>query len=634
MKRLISILIIAVICCSTVFIPAFAESSPAVKEEYLNEDKWLSLSKNTTGARYFVDMNGNPVNLFGMARCQSHAGSEDLLYSTFSSTDALVEHYADYGCNFMRLAIDITSLCGGDKRTPAEINEYITRKIDPDVQAIIRNGLYVMLDIHMYPPGDECKTAEGVVQYARDYYLPVLTELAKKYKDEPMVAVIEIWNEPYPADSSQLTYDKEVWNNELRDYFMDAVAEIRKYDTRHVLLVSDWNAGWGMALPDTWNGYYDKVDPIYQNTCFSVHASITELDTVFDTYQNWWKGMANDNNICLLFGEVETEGGISSEQGIQNFCDMLSNNEDDYHFSGVLWRPHGPNAEYHNIWADTGWADDYCNTDPVPASRYISEAESIDDSKSNYIVTVNDTLFFGYNEDSSGISMRPGLTATEYYETSMEILKNYVYKEGNYKLLVRAAGTDGYTGDFILGYRDVSGTVHQIARFPGKDSNGQPYYQSVEFTADKKIVSFVFFSAESKEKSVMIDRVYLAGAESDEETTMRSRVDIQPINQVIDLSGKKHTIEVEEVSNDDYYSGGSSGSQGDSAGGESQTQEVIQQVVTEAPEKTTLLKNRIINEDITNLTVMMIVALSVLAVAGVFILVNFIVAKKRNKTKG
>ena len=271
MKKILSLLLVAAFLCGLFVAPinTFAESSKGVKEENMNEDKWLTLSKNKSGARYIVDSKGNPVELFGMARCQYHASDENVIYAGAegANVDSLVKHYADYGANFMRLSIDMPEMCGGAKKTPEQINEFITTKIDPDVQAIIRNGLYVMIDIHMYPPSS-CKTVDGIIQYARDYYLPVIVEIARMYKDEPMVAVIEPWNEPYPADQKQLSVNKAEWTKAVRNYYIEVVKEIRKVDTRHIILVSDWNAGWGCALTETWNNYYEFVDPVYNNVAY------------------------------------------------------------------------------------------------------------------------------------------------------------------------------------------------------------------------------------------------------------------------------------------------------------------------------------------------------------------------------
>ena len=123
MKKVIALLLTFILCCSLfAFIPVLAQSSEGVKEEYTNEDKWLTLSKNKTGACYFVDKNNNPVNLFCMARCQSHAHEEDILYSPNKEkdVDSLIKHYADYGCNFIRLAISMPQMCGGAKKTSGD----------------------------------------------------------------------------------------------------------------------------------------------------------------------------------------------------------------------------------------------------------------------------------------------------------------------------------------------------------------------------------------------------------------------------------------------------------------------------------------------------------------------------------
>ncbi len=637
MKRFIALLIVAILLCSTIFVPTFAKSSPGVKEEYLNSDKWLSLSKNTSGARYFVDMKGNPVHLFGQARAQSHASDEDLLYSDVASKDALFEHYADYGCNFTRLAINSTEITGGKKRTPEEIQEFITKRVDPDVQAIIRNGMYVMLDVHMYAPTQNT-TLDDCMKHAYDYFQPLAVELAKRYKDEPMVAVIELWNEPVAADNMNLPFEGEGFKERLRQYFIDTVAEIRKYDTRHVLLVSDHNAGWGGALPEMWRGYYDKVDPIYNNTCFSVHACDTQLDRGIDWYKSNWFSWANEGNICLLFGEIETEDGIATEKGIQNFCDMLTESaQKGVHFSGLIWRPHGQNAEYHNVWGDSGWAKKYCTPVPKPLARYASEAEDTMGGKNDAVIElVKAPDLFGY-KTGTGISMKPNLKATAYYESeaTTELIENIVYKEGKYDLIVRACGNKGYDGDFIVGYRDIDGVIHQIARFGGKNTSGEHYYQKVSFTAAKKIVSFVYFGCETAKKSAVIDRVYLVGAESDNETSVRSRLKVAPVNQVIDLSGKKYTIKVDTPvadNNDSYTDDGEDYNDSDAYDDSEQDNDSeVQQVVVKSPDKTTLLRHKIINHDATALTVSMFIALGVLVALGVFILVYFLVKKKKNK---
>jgi len=324
---------------------------------------------------------------------------------------------------------------------------------------------------------------------------------------------------------------------------MDAVDEIRKIDTKHVIMVSDHNAGWGCAITDLWNGYYKKLDPTYQNTCFSVHVAAEQLDESFDFYSNWWKSTARSNNICLLFGEIETEGNLATEKGMKNLFNYFSATENEYHFSGVLWRPHGDKVEYSHLWAHTGWADKYCNFGPFPQSRYAIETEDLLGYTHDNVKLSKDVKLFGTQMTGTGISLKPNLKSEYFYETTNEVITNYAYKKGKYKLVVRALGKNNNTGDFIVGYKDVSGTVHQIARFSGKNSESEVYYQTVEFTADKNIVSFAFFGCEKSKSSVFIDRIYLIGA-NDDVIIRRYNIDVPDANKVVFLNGKTAKVKV------------------------------------------------------------------------------------------
>ena len=552
MKRIFSLLIILIMLFSFVVIPipSSAKASVGVKEGYLNEDKWLSLSQNTSGPRYFVDSKGNPVQLFGMARCQGHAHEEDVLFSSTDGVDAVIDHYTKEGCNFIRLAIDPGEVCGGMVRTPEQLNDFIVREVDPDVQAIIRSGAYVMLDLHEIAAPGAGNTIEEYDTWARDYYMPLTIALAKFYKDEPMIAAYELWNEPFAAPYSKY-YPQPYygWAALLKDYYIENVNRIREIDTRHVILVSDCNAGWGTAMADTWDGHYDEVDPVYRNTAFSVHAQHDQFDFNFAFYSDWWKKQAKANNICIIFGELETEPNITTEQGIINMFKFFSETESEFHFSGVMWRPHADHIVYAQHWLTNGWVKKYCNPAPMPMARYAADAEDCFGASNKNIELICEPDLFGYLT-GSGISMKPNLKPTQFYESTSEISDNIIYKDGKYKLYVRACGKDGYDGDFIVGYRDIDGVVHQIAQFGGKNTNGEHYYQSVEFTAKKQIISFVYFSCENSKMSAIIDRVYLIGAESDNETVSRSRTDFADINKVVDLSGKSYEIDANNTENE------------------------------------------------------------------------------------
>ncbi len=320
-----------------------------------SNSQWLRLSENTEGPRYFVDEGGKPVNLFGMARCQSCAwGSEN---GPYGGAAGVARHFQSLGCNLIRLAIDVTDPaaqmgahdyileCGGYNE--AGIDRFIEKYVDPDLQALMDTGVYVMLDLHDYPP-------KGVdeVAYAREHYIPIWRGLAKRYKDEPRIAVFELWNEPYPADIALVQKNDAAWVKSIREYFIDAVEDLRRIDQKHVIMVSDYNAGWGMAWDTCWKDYRHLVDPVYRNTCYSIHLSNQQMDKEDPVYGEWLIRTAAENNVCLLYGEVETEPGISSVAEIVNLVSLIRDHESTHHPVAVLWRPHNDDINYVSYWTD------------------------------------------------------------------------------------------------------------------------------------------------------------------------------------------------------------------------------------------------------------------------------------------
>ncbi|MBR6533376.1 MAG: hypothetical protein IKT44_03010, partial [Clostridia bacterium] len=238
------------------------------------------------------------------------------------------------------------------------------------------------------------------------------------------------------------------------------------------------------------------------------------------------------------FGEIETENDLMSEKGMKNLLNFFEETKNEYHFSGNLWRPHGWDYEYHQLWAQNGWADSYCNKGPYPTSRYEIDAEDSSAKKSDLVEYVSNSMLFGTNTKAMGISLKANLASNKYYETTVETNKKIVYNKGQYKLSVRAMGDKTHTGDFIVGYKDVDGVVHQIARFHGRNNGGDVYHQTFTFTAQKPIASFVFFGCESKEKSVVIDRLYIEGKESEQGLLDRSKYSIpSSAKKIVNLSG-------------------------------------------------------------------------------------------------
>lgn len=501
LKKIIALILTAATAAGcAVFSHAAAAGSP--------ENAWLTLSSNTSGARYFSDSYGKPINLFGMARCQSHADEENSLYG---GVYELALHYKELGCNIMRLAIDASEICAeGGGTTEEKISRFISESIEPDIQAIIRAGMYVMPDVHMYPPAppENADGAEYTVKYARDNYIPLLKALAQMYSEEPMVAAFELWNEPYPADAQTLTYDKNKWNGLVRQFYIDAVNEVRKYDTRHVLLVSDWNAGWGAALPETWSGYFDKLDPIFRNTAHSVHVSKQQLDTEWNYYETYYKTLARNNNICLFFGEIETEGELMNETGINNLTSFFSGTENEFHFPGILWRPHTDDMNYVGLWGE--WAKSYAMATVRPETAAVIEAGRIY-SCSAAAETVSEKYLFGKSVYGSGARLLP-TGSGKYLELPFENGK--MLENGNFTVRTELVGAENSADDIILAYRTANGEIRQLSHLKISLGVGERAGITVSAFSRSPIAAIVLFNTDKDKKSHIIDRVYVTSEKS------------------------------------------------------------------------------------------------------------------------
>ena len=273
--------------------------------------------------------------------------------------------------------------------TEAGINRYIDLYVEPDLRAIIDAGMYVVLDLHEYPVPDDKNDPDpaDLLRQAREQYIPVWAALAKRYKDEPMIAMFELWNEPYAADAGTLhinskgyigsgKYKGYDWNKGVCKFFIDCADEIRKYDTRHILLISDFNAGWGTGWAASWNGpprsYKNRVllDPEYNNILFSAHAAKRQLHEDYIRHRDHWANICDYYNIGIQFGEVELEDELASVQSITNFVTMLAEKQAAHHYSAMLWRPHlsagGTNGDdYASVWS--GFAKVYTSPESEKA---------------------------------------------------------------------------------------------------------------------------------------------------------------------------------------------------------------------------------------------------------------------------
>jgi endoglucanase len=121
--------------------------------------------------------------------------------STTRYSEADMQHVAGWGANVVRLVFSYSDLeTDGD---PAAWKEEGFRQLDEVVQWARRYGVYVILDMHVVPGGQDdaayCAGGHNLIwtdASAQRRFTALWSELARRYRDRPEVAAYELMNEP------------------------------------------------------------------------------------------------------------------------------------------------------------------------------------------------------------------------------------------------------------------------------------------------------------------------------------------------------------------------------------------------------------------------------------------------------
>lgn len=320
-------------------VPAPDKNAPA--------NNWLSVQ-----GKYIVNSEGNSVRLVGMARCQYHEGHENNL---FGSWEGQIAHYKQSGINTIRFAFSKNRDVTPDRDLLQELGpeRFVEEIIVPDVQKAMDAGLYVVLDDHHIRT-----TIED-----RYKWIPLWEAIAKRYKDEPRIAMYEPWNESY-VDPTGLSPDSAA---AIRQWYKDCIAAIRKHDTRHIILVSDWNAGWGFATESMWSPDSFQIDAPYNQVAFSKHMAKDHCNAEF--VANGLDAVADRWDVPLVIGELELEPDLQTADDLARLLAILK--DDPRNYSVWFWRPHADDAIFASVWAP--WAREYATpvdfAKPTPAAK-------------------------------------------------------------------------------------------------------------------------------------------------------------------------------------------------------------------------------------------------------------------------
>jgi hypothetical protein len=260
---------------------------------------------------HVVDPAGKPVRLVGMGLSPVHS---EWKVGGFKDLAAVVAWYQEHGCNSMRVAFsrnhdylqttDLIATLGPD--------EFVAREIDPQVREVVGRGLYAIIDWHpvLDPRGGVKWTGAEHARYLEEM-IAVWAAIARRYRDEPGVAIYEVWNEPtWPglgAGDPRLVPLLHRW-------YWAVIEAIRKVDQRHVIMVSDHNAGWGTAKEPMWveKGKLHSPDLLAPpQIVYSHHAGVLNEDLGENEAA---EAFSRRYKVPVAYGEVELQPDLEGNK--------------------------------------------------------------------------------------------------------------------------------------------------------------------------------------------------------------------------------------------------------------------------------------------------------------------------------
>ncbi len=161
-------------------------------------------------------------------------------------TRADIDFIASTGANTIRLPFHYKLFTDEDYMGRASAHDGFER-IDSVVEWCRANRLYLILDMHDAPGGQTGDNIDDSYGYpwlfeserAQRKFRDIWGRLAARYADEPVILGYELINEPI----AHYFDNKEDLNARLEAVHKMAVAEIRRHDSNHIILLggSQWN---------------------------------------------------------------------------------------------------------------------------------------------------------------------------------------------------------------------------------------------------------------------------------------------------------------------------------------------------------------------------------------------------------
>lgn len=296
--------------------------TPASKAAKGAESYWLSVK-----GKYIVDASGKPYPLGGYSVFPGEIWFDQ--FPRYGTNALTARNFRNLGLNCCRLGLlshlpkhwsasierdqDVFERFGGPE---GMVKKYVR----PMVDQITGEGMYVIIDWHW----SYSMTKEYVELIGRFW-----EAAAKEFKDDPKVAMYQLLNEPAFNPEGGTTPDIAPL---IRTITKDYITRIRKYDKRHIILVPDWNSGWGWATESQWSPVnFDPGDPQKQ-IVYSKHVAKEHMTDAF--MQGGVDSVADRWDVPIMFDEAET-GPLQPPAETLWFYRYLTNNPRKWSFA--IW---------------------------------------------------------------------------------------------------------------------------------------------------------------------------------------------------------------------------------------------------------------------------------------------------------